>query len=79
MSMDRFGTLDEKLLRVNLRMISTRTGDENHFIIRFEREVVTNQGRVERTIGASLVEERHAKSSDGESFGRIAVENLGLV
>jgi hypothetical protein len=80
--MGRLGTLDEKLPRVILRMISTRIGDEHHFVIRFEREVVTNRGRVEEAIGAALVEERHAKasngeSSNGESFGRIAVENLG--
>ncbi len=41
------------------RMLSTRIGDEHHFVIRFEREVVTNRGRVESAIGASLVEERH--------------------
>jgi hypothetical protein len=65
--MDRLGTLDEKLLRVNLRMISTRIGDEHHFVSRFEREVVTNRGRVESAIGASLVAGRHAESSYGES------------
>jgi hypothetical protein len=77
--MDRLGTLDEKLLRKNLRMISTRTGDGNHFIRCFEREVVTNQMRVEKAIGASLVDGKHAEASDGESFGRIAVEDLELV
>ena len=50
------GTLDEKLLRMILRMISTRIGDEHHFVIRFEREVVTNRVRVEQATGAALVQ-----------------------
>ena len=65
-------------------MISTRIGDEHHFVIRFEREVVTNRVRVEQATGAALVhhwwreDTRSRRIVNGESFGRIAVENLRL-